>query len=408
MRKLRLIFILTTIFILLSSCEDGRHLIIYDLPIDDAFDVQDEPYQTRHLVFIESQPMRLAMHEPSEGAFIGMYTDAIPGFDGRVIAAIESSLGVNHAAFMEVMHLGSEFPYLWVLECIAEQKIPILVILPPENGVPFGSHWQEILTETATSFGQFPIPMFVVFYPVSAETNSWDPATYIAFFRYARAIFAAHAPSVAFIWSIDAELENFEDYFPGDLAVDWVGLSLFSQSTDLSPDLLERAMRFYHTFHQNKPIMLNFGISHFSTADHRYRISETAIALKQIYRAIKSDFPRIKMINYMDIVRLDLTGQDYRISIDPALRAAYQESVGDFITVAPRSFDNSAVSQAIRSSYFAHVEDGIVYLDTRILEEELSISVPGQTEWIDGTRKVNAALLDINVEIDQGHVWLRS
>ena len=408
MRKLNFIFILIAMLTFTSSCEDASHVIIYDMPSDVNADASEEPNQTRHLVFIESQPMRLAMHEPPYGAFLGMYTDAIQGFDGRVIAALESSLGVSHAAFMEVMHLGGEFPYLWMLECIAEQKIPIMVIIPPENDTPFGNHWQEILTETATSFGQFPIPMFVVFYPVSADLNysNWDPAEYIAFFRYARAIFAAHAPTVAFVWSVDAGVENFEYYFPGDLAVDWVGLSLFTRSSELPPNLLEKAMRFYHTFHQDKPIMLNLGISHFTTADHRYRIAETAATLEQVYRTIISEFPRIKMVNYMDIVRLDITGQDYRISIDPALRAAYKKSVSNFITAAPRSFDNSAVPQAIRSLYFAHVEDGDIYLDIRILEEELNIPVPSQTRWIEGVRKVNAALLNIGVELDQGHVWI--
>ena len=391
----------------MSACEDGGHFLFDDLY--ESYD--EEAAQTRYPVFFESELMQLAMYELAEGSFFGMYTDVLPGFDGRIIAAHESALGVNHAAFMEVMHLGDDFPLMWVLECIAEHKMPVIVILPPEVGGPFGNHWEAMLTETAIAFGQLPVPMFVVFYPVS-HNPPWDGDTYIAFFRYARALFATHAPKVAFVWAVDGDVHNFNDYFPGNLAADWAGLSLFTTPDALSDgdDMLAHVMDFYQAFQRDMPIMLNLGISHFSTEDHRYLIAETAVVLEQIYTTIQRDFPRVKMVNYMDISRLGYNGRDYRISADAALRYAYWNGTQGFVSEVPRAFDDGFVTQPIKSAYSAYVEAGRVYLDVRIVTDELGISFPpfsGQTRWVDGARRVDAALLGIHAAVDGGHVWVR-
>ena len=394
---------------LLSACEDGGHFLFENQPSEYSF---KEPEALRYSVFFKSEPMQLAMYEPAQGSFIGMYTDTHPSSDGRVIAAQEAALGVRHAVFIDVMELGGDFPLLWVLECIAEHKMPLIVVLPPEEGDVFfrqgGGDWEDILTEAAKGFAEFPVPMFVVFYPVSADSG-WDATTYIAFFRYARAIFAIHAPHVAFVWAVDSELENFLDYFPGNLAVDWVGISLFlsGQEAVLNATALEELLHFYYNFQQHKPIMLNLGISHFSTKDHRYRIAETAEALKQIYRTIQRDFPRVKMLNYMDVCRIDYNGNDYRISVDSGLQAAYRDSVQGFIFQAPYGFDEAMYPQPIRSAYSAFVDAGRVYLDTRILTNELNLPLTSASQWKDGAQRVDAAALGIQVEIDQGHVWLR-
>ena len=390
----KMILLIGALF-LLSACEDGRHFL-FD---DPSQYIHQEPGRTRHAVFFESALMQPAKYEPAEGTLIGMHTDALPSPDGRVIANIEASIGVSHAAFMEVIRLKDDFPVLWILECIAEQKIPIIVILPPEGHDPFGSRWEEILTEAAMAFSEYPVPMFAVFYPVPVNPG-WDAATYIAFFRYARAIFAAHAPHVAFVWAVDSDKENFMDYFPGKLAVDWVGLSLFSSSTDISMD---RLLNFYHTFQRDMPIMLNFGFSHFSTEDHRYRITETAAAIKEIYRTILEGFPRVRIVNYMDISRKDYNGRDYRINMDAALRAAYRDSVQGFISEVPRHFHDTLFTLPIRSAYTALVDDGRIFLDIRIFEE-LGLPNPSRAIWIDGAGMVDAELAGISAELYRGQV----
>jgi len=387
----------------LSACENGGHFLFEDPP-ENILDMHQNQYG-RHTVFFESAPMQLAMYEPPLGSFIGMYTDALEGRDGRVIATHEAAIGVHHAAFMEVMHIGGDFPLLWVLECVAEQKMPIVVILPPEEGDTFGANWEAILTETAVAFGSVPVPMFVVFYPVP-QNPVWDAATYIAFFRYARAIFAIHAPHVAFVWAVDAGKENFKetfnDYFPGNLAVDWVGLTLFSGSLEMS----EYIAYFYHVFQRDMPMMLNLGLSHFSTEDHRYRIAETATALEYIYHTIRRDFPRIKLVNYMDVSRLDYDGHDYRISMDVVLQAAYRDSVRGFMTEFPQNFDDTLMTRPIRSAYSAYIEDGRIYLDIRTVTSELGQPVSGLIRWIGGTERIDAAVLDMRVEVGEGYVRL--
>ena len=404
MKKLKFMGILLTGLFLLSACEDGGHFLF-----NDSHEYEYNETQTvDHPVFFNSAPMQLAMYEPAHGSFIGLYTDFLPGSDGRVIASVETIIGVRHAAFMEVMRLGDELPTLWLLECIAEQKLPVIVILPPEDGDPFGGHWEDILISAAEAFSEFPVPMLAVFYPLPLNGGNQPVSadTYIAFFRYARALFAIHAPHVAFVWMVEGSQENFIDYFPGNQAVDWVGLSLFY---DRDVDFLPKLTEFYLTFQREKPIMLNLGLSHFSITDHRYRITETAAALEFVYQTILTDFPRVKMVNYMDISRKDYNGHDYRISIDPALSAAYRLNVSDFISALPRDYYDGFIVQPIRSAYTALVEEGRIYLDMRFLRNELGIStgrLDREARWIGGARRIEAGDAGIIAELRFGSVWI--
>ena len=391
-----LIIILPLLFV--SACENGGHFLFDD---PSYYDYQ-ESGPTRHAVFFESAPTIPAMHEPSHGTMIGFYTDALPGLDGRIIAPVQSALGVSHAAFVEVISLGDDFPTLWILECIAEHKLPVIIILPPEEGDPFGDDWETVLTETAVAFSEFSMPMLVVFYPIS---DLPDPATYIAFFRYARALFAIHAPHVAFVWAVDSGVSNFMDFFPGKLAADWVGLSLFTNPEEFSIDMLRD---FYYTFQNDMPIMLNLGLGHFSITDHRYRITETAFAMEKIYRAILDDFPRIRLVNYMDVNRTDFTGYDYRIRMDIGLRGAYRDSVRRFITEKPRQFDDELFVFPVRSAYTALVEDERIYLDVSIFNEiGIPINVPVErARWVDGIRMVDSERIGVLAELYRGNVYV--
>jgi len=383
----------------LTACEDGSHLFIRD----EIFEIEPDGSPVRYSVFFESEPIRLAMHEPPSGTLIGMYTDTI-SLDNRVIRQVESLTGVSHATFMEAMLLGDPFPQMWILECMAEQKIPITVILPPEDGNPFNLQLMDTLSQTAAAFGSFNLPMFIVFYPVPANSR-WSPDDYIAFFRHARAIFAVHAPKAAFIWSVDVGLEDFKAFYPGELAADWVGLSVFCQE----PDTLERALEFYHTFQETAPIMLNLGIAHFSIDGHRYSISEAAATLELIYKTVLEEFPRVRMINYMNLSLIDYSGHDYRVSGDPALREAYRNSVQmpGFLTRLPNNIEDIDAVQAIRSAYYAYIEDGHIYLDVRIVTEELGLSAPRDSRWIGGARRVDPVSAGLSVELRQGQVWIK-
>ena len=379
-----------------TACEDGSRFFVRD----DAPDYEPEVQQVRHPVFLGAETMRLAMHEPPAGTLISMYTDNL-GQSDRIINQVESSVGVSHAAFMDAMHLGDPFPLMWILECIAEQKIPITAILPPQNGTAFSAYLAEELVEAAIFFGAFNLPMFIVFYPI--ESNSaWNPADYIAFFRQARSIFATYAPQAAFIWSVDANLDNFSNFYPGELAADWVGLSLFCQN----PESLEQAIAFYHKFQNVAPIMLNLGVPHFTVEGHRYHVSEAASALNLIYSTILNDFPRVRMVNYMNLSRINETGQDYSISGDAALREAYRKSVEGFLTEMPRNTDHLETTQVLRSAYYAYVEEGRIYLDHRIVTEELGMPITSEMRWIGGTRRIDVDLLGIKAELRDGQVWV--
>jgi len=375
---------------LFTACNEPSH---HFRTIDHTHSREQEPDYSSvyYTVFFGAEAIPTAMHEPAIGALIGFYTEAPPRFDGRIIATHEDSLGVQHDAFMHTMLLDDDFPLLWLLECMAEQKLPVFVIGPPETGSPFN---HGLLNEVIPAFGQFSVPMLVVFYPLSADTN-WNPDYYIAFFRHARVLFAQHAPNAAFVWAVDASMENYMRYYPGDLAVDWVGMTLFIENED--SDIWTSLDEFHRTFQHEKPIMLNVGISHLSNVDRRYRVHEAKAIMDDFYKTIGGNFPRVKLINYLDVNRMNYTGaeggHDYRIHIDSVLRAAYQESTANFLA-ARATLDEMDVIP-LRSAFAAISEnEGQVYLDVRTITDELNQPMPPRTRWKDGSRRVNVETLE--------------
>ena len=83
----------------------------------------------------------------------------------------------------------------------------------------------------------------------------------------------------------------------------------------------------------------------------------------------------------------------------------FLEKLGQFL----QSMQNTNVIEAIqpiRSAYYAYVEDGLVFLDFRILTEELHQPAPRESRWIDGARRVCAHAAGLTIEFRQGQVWI--
>ena len=285
--------------------------------------------------------------------------------------------GHHHGAFVYQLTLCQPVPTQWVLQCIAAKATPIFMVHPPQNPCP-DTPIGDTIGALAQALGAFNIPMFIGFYPPG---HGLVPAEYALIFRYARAIFMAYAPQAAFVWvapSLESTIRN--PFFPGSDAVDWVGVSLFARRNayDFVEDVLEAFAPFYHGFTHHHPVMvLPLGVSHFSTANHAYRIGEAAAEILRVYQGLAA-FPRVGLIAYGDAFGIAQTrANDFAITVETTLMAAYEKAANS-LALATGHHTAQGVSPWLRSPYWGYYLDGNMYVDTATLDA-LGIATPRQT-----------------------------
>lgn len=319
----------------------------------------------------------LSLYEPKEGCYLGAYilSNSEINFD---IETFEKITETSHGIYLRNMKLGAIFPIDWVLECTSRMKTPYIILQPPSEDFPYQDY---LLEETAKEFGYYFIPMFVQFYP---NLHQYDnPQEYKDFFIKARNIFKEYAPNVAFIWSVN--LENCEDsliYYPGDEAVDWVGIDvydlIYTNNEKNDQNLFEDIDFVYYSFQGKKPMMISqLGISHYSNKDHGYYIDEAANKISAFYNTIRNQYPQIKGINYMDFNNIEAApndmGQDnFKITSQEQLTEAYKNALKYtyFIDSLDIQSSSSVEEQWIVSFYPIYKQNDKIYVSEKVIKYE--------------------------------------
>ncbi|MDR1663609.1 MAG: hypothetical protein LBR83_01625 [Clostridiales bacterium] len=343
---------------------------------------QPSPPPVKYNLLYETETP-LGMYEPPDGCYLAAQT---PPDEMNGPRAFNRATGKNHAVFAREMYLGEAFPEEWMLRCIAEQAAPLVILKPSGSGAYFSA---ATVTELAKRFGAYNIPMFAAFFPVE-EDSGYDPTSYTLYFRYARAIFQEHAPKAAFVFAADAGVgaEAAEVYYPGDEAVDWVGINVAERyiSGQYDEKILAQAGDIYLKYQQAKPVMLlTLGVSHFSTGDYVYRVREAQAELERVYGHVLQNWSRVKLIAYKEISEIqdEVAGggkplvnesfEDYTVTEEKDLLAAYREIIRHrrFVSELQASTQTPlATSRALLlSEYPALFSDGEMLIDTRVFGE---------------------------------------
>jgi hypothetical protein len=327
MNGLRVLIILLFIGIFISGCN------FKELPTGDALFVSGEKENeaaltsksapsgpVRYTVLYETQDLTRALYEPS----VGCYTGVLPSPDENLR---EYNEYFAHEVYVADYDADGDEPAEFMLSCIAAQVTPMLVIRPSEEGGLINQMY-----EAANWLGAYNIAMFVALLPVEPDmTLTADE--YRVYFREAHSLFNRLAPMAAVVWLADGEVENADEYYPGDNAVDWVGLTCHSgfENGALTDDIIEKLDGFYMTYQEEKPVMLcPFGVSHFSDTDYRYYIEEAAAELRRIYGAVRDAYPRVKLMAVTDVNLIGSGGHyNYSFSQNEELTDAYLEALDD-------------------------------------------------------------------------------
>jgi len=346
--------------------------------------------------------------EPIEGVYLGAYIRS-NRYPLSNIEVFEELVGRRHALFTHKMELGDPFPEEWILECIALQRTPNIILTHGNEISPFETHK---LVETAKQFGSFRTPMLLHFFPHQRQ-HGYNPEQYIDFFRLARKVFAEHAPNIAFVFTI-SEHDILDSYlfYPGDDYVDWVGIDIFKNISEngnpFTENTLSRLNAFYHTHSQNKPIIISgFGVSHFSTMNHIYHPVLAGEAIENFYRTILINYPRVKAIVYMDINSIaaptNMHNRDnFSITADSTVLNFYRNVIQNDLFLSYVEFDagGDIIPQFVKSPFTAYRINDSIYISENILIYEFKKSNIAQFEnyrlELHGDTYYNLAVLETN------------
>jgi hypothetical protein len=317
----------------------------------------------------------LGMYEPEQGCYLGSYVLSNRQIDFDM-AMFDEMSGKRHAVSVYNLRAGNAYPSSWVINCVALMKTPYIIIKPQNTYNPFD---RTTITKMAQAFGEYNIPTFVEFYS-NPEDITPDFDEYISFFRFAREEFRKYAPGVAFVWAADADCVGDMRYYPGDDATDWVGLRIW-QNIDgggYPRDAFAAIEYFYYTFQTRKPVAISaLAISHYSSADHMYRNQIAVNEIENIYDGIANDFPRIKMINYLDYNEPVAIGAEvsfnYTVTENDTVLDAYKKVIaGDYYLSGLETSKNESAPLYARSPFTAYRTGETVFAHELSFEYDLS------------------------------------
>lgn len=345
---------------------------------------------------------------------LGVHFPIDPSPTSNQIANFEEIAG-RHAIYTNTIYLGENLPEIWFWEMIALDRVPNVILQPGNELSPFE---RVPLLSLAQTLGSFHTPMFLHIFP-EARSHGYHPGYYIDFWRYAREVFRHHAPQVALVFTIyEGDVLDFWDFYPGHNYVDWVGINhyvILENGITFSSGTLGRLEAFYQSFNRYKPILIGFGVSHFSTINHMYHAMASGQVLQEFYEEILKNFPRVRAIIYKDINFIEhSTSRNYtdNFSItDSQIVLGYYKKVTEnphFFRETRIDLDTNESKQLIRSSFFAIVKDNEILIPHNFLMYDIELSdrylnqylLPHRQRFMEQTFYSSQVLLDIGIKIE--------
>ena len=194
--------------------------------------------------------------------------------------------------------------------------------------------WDEYFRQSAIAVKQFGGPVFI---SIDHEMNgNWYPysqaypgsrttaADYVAAWKRIVDIFNKNgATNVAWVWAPnvpDVGGVPYQNYYPGDDYVDWIGVSLYSGNDPRALDTI------YNQFSARKP----FFITEWATAPEKNkynaRFPGEVAWVKEFFDSLNQNYPRVKAISWFNWNQGD---GDYRLQRVPAQAQAYAQDVAN-------------------------------------------------------------------------------
>jgi hypothetical protein len=281
----------------------------------------------------------LAKFEPAEGCYLGAYVLADINISGKM-ERWEELTGKGHASYLKYVGHGRPFPTEWA-KAVKEREAAPNIAFEPNDGLAkvVDNEYLRGFARDAAALGG---PVFLRF--ASEMNGPWtkyhgSPRAYREKFRLVSRVMREEAPNVAMVWTpYCTPLGPIPDYYPGDDAVDWVGVNVYSvhhhDGSRHHPahreDPAELLRPIYELYADRKPIQISeYASTHFCKACGEYTADFAMDKMIRMYRSLPRDFPRVKMIYWFswDTVSGKAAENNYAVTDDPVIRDTYRRLV---------------------------------------------------------------------------------
>ena len=280
-----------------------------------------------------------AKFEPESGCYVGAYVLADQNISGRM-ERWEELTGKGHASYLKYVGYGRPFPTEWATAVHRLGAAPNLAFEPNDG---LGSVKDDDYLRTfARAAGTLKGPIFIRF--ASEMNGPWtryhgDPAAYRNTFRLVARVMREEAPNVAMVWTpYCSPARPIPDYYPGDDAVDWVGVNIYSvhhhdgnlHHPAHREDPAELLQPLYDLYADRKPIQISeYAATHFCKACGEYTADFAMDKMIRMYRSLPTRFPRVKMVYWFswDTVSGKAAENNYAVTDDPVIRDTYRRLV---------------------------------------------------------------------------------
>ncbi len=255
----------------------------------------------------------LAKFEPANGCYIGVLDEFASTYWGQSVGNTENfAHRLDHpvAVAYDYQAYGNPFPMNWAWR---EKMRGRAIQIAWEPNDIYAVRDDSYLNRWAKDAGESHTRIFLRFGgEMNGDWTSWgrNPAVYRRAFRLVHAVMARYAPNVAMVWAPNAiPTTNLDEFYPGDDAVDWVGISLYI--VRFYDDNLSRPAwqdnpasfiaPFYAKYARRKPICITeCGVTRESRVEGKSDDPFAADRIQDLMDAIKIRFPRVKMICWYD------------------------------------------------------------------------------------------------------------
>lgn len=281
-----------------------------------------------------------ARFEPRSGCYLGVNIEREDAT--RDPEEFDRRIGKDHAIFFMYRKYGVSFPSDYARQLHRIDAAIQIAFEPNSLDEVQDDSYLRGFAEDARRSG---IPVFLRF--ASEMNGDWtpyhnDPEAYRAKFRLVAQVMHEAAPNVAMVWCPNEIPQNtIPSYFPGDDAVDWVGVNFYSviysdadRARGAEWRRPEDALDFiYRTYSAKHPIMIGeWAATHRSVLDDRDRPDFAIQKIADLYAALPLIYPRVKAVSWlsMNTLKYAMPGRqlnNYSLFDDPSVAEAYTAAI---------------------------------------------------------------------------------
>ncbi len=329
---------------------------------------------------------KLAKFEPARGCYIGAFIEKDFTFlyknSNEKMDEFETLTRKKHASYFTYVGYGTPFPGDWVA-AVKRQGAAPHIAFEPNHGLdevvdsPYLRAW-------ARDAARSGVPIFLRW--ASEMNGNWMKYSsllnqnqcyeqYKAKFRLVAKVMREEAPNVAMLWTPFAEpTETIPQFYPGDDAVDWVGVNIYSVYVNngdpnrpaYNVDPLQQLRFIYDTYGARKPIHISEYAATVQCKGTGLDTVDFAIEkMSRFYNGLRTQFPRVKAVNWfcLDSIRAGLNNNNYSFLQNGRALNTYTNLVGNpyFLTKvvsSTRDFANKIPDGSTIGMHGIHLREG--------------------------------------------------